>query len=139
MKADDDTYVIVENLRYMLSTHSPTDPVYFGHHFKVIVKQGYCSGGSGYVLSREALARYGKRSKNLCAKDQGAEDVEMGKCMETLQVKMGDSRDALGRTRFHSFDVEMHLKGDYPDWYFEYDKYGATHVSMKYSRRFNVN
>ena len=137
MKADDDTYVIVENLRYMLSTHSPTDPVYFGHHFKVIVKQGYFSGGGGYVLSREALTRYGKRSQNLCSKDQGAEDVEMGRCMEKLKVKTGDSRDALGRTRFHCFNVETHLQGGYPDWYIQYDKYGATHVSMQESCRLN--
>jgi len=39
VQADDDTYVIVENLRYFLSSHDPSEPVYFGHHFKTIVRQ----------------------------------------------------------------------------------------------------
>lgn len=46
MKADDDTFTIVENLRYFLADKDPHDPVYYGHHFGVIVKpQGYYSGG----------------------------------------------------------------------------------------------
>lgn len=46
MKADDDTFVIVENLRHFLSDKDPNEPVYHGHHFKALVKpQGYHSGG----------------------------------------------------------------------------------------------
>ena len=29
----------MENLRYFLSSQDTNDPVYFGHHFKVHVKQ----------------------------------------------------------------------------------------------------
>jgi glycoprotein-N-acetylgalactosamine 3-beta-galactosyltransferase len=39
MKADDDTYVILENLRYFLRDYKSSDPVYFGHHFKKRVTQ----------------------------------------------------------------------------------------------------
>lgn len=42
----------MENLRFMLLAYNPTDPVYFGCKFKPLVKQGYMSGGSGYVLSK---------------------------------------------------------------------------------------
>ena len=52
MKADDDSYVILENLRFLLSDYNSSDPIWFGCEFKVIVKEGYMSGGAGYVLSK---------------------------------------------------------------------------------------
>ena len=42
--------------REFLSTKDPDDPVHFGFKYKAIVKkEGYHSGGPGYVLSREAV------------------------------------------------------------------------------------
>lgn len=42
----------------MLLPHKPSVPIYFGCKFKPFVKQGYMSGGAGYVLSKEALRRF---------------------------------------------------------------------------------
>jgi len=132
LKADDDTYVVVENLRYMLQPHNHSEPVYFGCKFKPYVKQGYMSGGAGYVLSKEALKRFatkGLKDKTgiTCRTDDGgAEDVEMGKCMEGLGVKAGDSRDSIGRGRFFPFVPEHHLIAGHmpPDfWYKKYIYY----------------
>lgn len=58
MKADDDTYMVVENLRFMLAPYNISRPIYFGHRLKTTVKQGFMSGGAGYVLSKEALVRH---------------------------------------------------------------------------------
>ena len=48
MKADDDTYVILENLKAMLKNVDPRKPVYYGARFDVKgFQHGYMSGGSG--------------------------------------------------------------------------------------------
>ena len=65
LKADDDTYVILENLKALLRNYNSEEPLQFGHRFKylgvghlrfefifVIIFQGYMAGGSGYVLSK---------------------------------------------------------------------------------------
>uniref|UniRef100_A0A6A7G1M1 Glycoprotein-N-acetylgalactosamine 3-beta-galactosyltransferase 1 n=1 Tax=Hirondellea gigas TaxID=1518452 RepID=A0A6A7G1M1_9CRUS len=113
LKADDDTYVIVENLRYVLSPYNSSAPLWLGRRFRKFVKKGYMSGGAGYVLSREAvrlLVEEGLPNKKKCRGDSfGAEDVEMGKCLQNVGVVPGDSRDSEGRDRFFPFIPEHHL------------------------------
>ncbi|KZS07143.1 Glycoprotein-N-acetylgalactosamine 3-beta-galactosyltransferase 1 [Daphnia magna] len=113
MKADDDTYVVLENLRYMLSAYNASEPIAFGHKFKPFVQQGFFSGGAGYILSKEATKRFveeGLKNPKKCKKaEPGAEDVEMGRCLANLKVKAGDSRDSYGRGRFFPFVPEDHL------------------------------
>ena len=141
LKADDDTYVIVENLRYFLSSQNSSKPVYFGHHFKTNVKQGFFSGGGGYVLSKEALKRYGLKGSNnstLCKQDGGSEDVFMGRCMERLGVKTGNTTDNLGRSRFHCFDPTKHIMGGFPEWYYQYDANGVKKVTIMFRYISNI-
>ncbi|XP_059481257.1 glycoprotein-N-acetylgalactosamine 3-beta-galactosyltransferase 1-like [Neocloeon triangulifer] len=58
LKADDDTYVIVENLRRLLVLYDPNAAKYLGMQFKKRdLPKGYATGGAGYVLSRGALKK----------------------------------------------------------------------------------
>ena len=110
--------------------HKPQNPIYFGCKFKPFVKQGYMSGGAGYVLSNEAVKRLienGLPDKKKCRLDNdGAEDVEMGKCLQNVGVIAGDSRDSNGRGRFFPFVPEHHLIPGHTDknfWYWKYIYY----------------
>ncbi|BFY98659.1 hypothetical protein BsWGS_01698 [Bradybaena similaris] len=130
LKADDDAYIVVENLRFFLKDYSPEKPVFFGRKFIAPGRKTYMSGGGGYVLSRAAVSRAVKQGfvdSKLCKVGSGSgEDVEMGRCLFNLGVTAGDSRDELGRERFHPFDPQMHLiPGQLLKniWYNEYSYY----------------
>lgn len=124
LKADDDTYVVVENLRYMLFPYPTSYPIYFGCRFNKYVKQGYMSGGAGYVLSTDALVRFVEHglSNELFCKQKGGdyEDVEMGQCLADVNVTAGDSRDAAGRGRFFPFMPEQDIFANMSSWYMDY-------------------
>lgn len=113
-KADDDTYSTIENMRYFLSRYSSRDPIFFGYKLKAIVRQGYMSGGAGYVMSKTALVRFVKDALpdtiNCSPGDNGAEDAEVGRCLENVHIYAGDTRDSLGRGRFFLQTPEFHLR-----------------------------
>ena len=130
LKADDDTYVVVENLRHLLSNYKPTEPIYFGRRFRPYAPKGYMSGGAGYVLSKEAVVRFvkdGLQNPYKCRPDPGgAEDLEIGLCLSHVGVYAGDSRDSLGRETFHPFVPEhLLIPGLIPsdNWFWQYNWY----------------
>ncbi len=142
IKADDDTYLILENLRYLLAAYDSTQPIYFGHKFKKpIVSQGYMSGGGGYAISKagvKQLVEIAYKDDRLCnpaIKPGGAEDIILGQCLQNVGVIAGDSRDSLGRDRFHPVCPFKQLNPDskIPWWITEYAFYENAQVgSLKY-------
>lgn len=88
------------------------------------------SGGAGYVLSKEALKRFYEQGlpnpKKCHPGHDGPEDVNMGKCLENLGVKRGDTRDAYGRNRFMPMAPVDHLIPHHQgrdQWYYKYSYY----------------
>ncbi|XP_055356728.1 glycoprotein-N-acetylgalactosamine 3-beta-galactosyltransferase 1-like [Paramacrobiotus metropolitanus] len=90
----------------------------------LFVDGGYMSGGAGYVLSREAVRRLIERglNKQRCRNDSGGdEDLEMGRCLERVNVKPKNSRDEHDRGRFFPFNITYHMSPGHmsrtTDWY----------------------
>lgn len=78
LKADDDTYMVMENVRELLSQYNPETSLYFGH--RMISNRsidGFMQGGA-YILSRKAVQKFVKTNKNCRKKDGWAEDLYMG-------------------------------------------------------------
>ncbi|KAK5855503.1 hypothetical protein PBY51_005600 [Eleginops maclovinus] len=127
LKADDDTFVVTDNLRRTLSKFDTEKPWYLGRRFHPFLKKGYMSGGAGYVLSKEALRRFitGFQTGK-CTHFSEIEDMALGKCMETMKVELADTRDEKGRQTFHPFPPNHYLIRTPPrrrPWFLIYDYY----------------
>ncbi|CAF2048972.1 unnamed protein product [Rotaria magnacalcarata] len=123
IKADDDTFLIIEHLKAFLREQNTSEPVTFGYNFKVIVPKGYHSGGGSYVLSRESLRRFYEAHQDPalnCRKDGGSEDVEVANCLRKKGVYPGKSLDKQNRELFHPLSFADHFRGTFPDWLLQY-------------------
>eukprot|EP00099_Drosophila_melanogaster_P000852 NP_001033979.1 uncharacterized protein Dmel_CG34056 [Drosophila melanogaster] len=112
LKADDDTFVIMENLRFLLYPYDPEAALYFGHRFRTTFPQGYMSGGAGYVMSRDALRRlnlFAFNNSQFCPINNNSEDRQIGFCLQNVGVVAGDSRDEEGRDRFLPLSLKFML------------------------------
>eukprot|EP00053_Salpingoeca_punica_P014568 m.132659 g.132659 ORF g.132659 m.132659 type:complete len:538 (-) comp16491_c0_seq1:636-2249(-) len=127
MRADDDTYVMMDNLREFLDGYNASTPHYFGKRMVVNNVQFY-SGGSTNILSYEALRWLGQAAmvaprqlfRNI---DTFADDLEFGASLARIQVSAEDSRDSVGSERFMALNVQSERalkKADDPNfWYFK--------------------
>ena len=114
--ANDDTYVVMDNLRHFLAQKCPDEKQSYGKvmkHSTIDDKdvytsgdntRGFIQGGSGWLVSRESIRRFGMamaKDPQFCELKVGAwEDQDMSDCYRKLDVYPGDSRDAEMRERF---------------------------------------
>lgn len=131
LKADDDTYVIMENLRYFLSNKCPDENKTYGYNFN-IAGVAYHSGGGGYALSRETVRQLAVNLQNnasFCSMREGYEDMEISKCLKSLNITPGESRDKQGRERFHCISFKDHWEGN-KNWIESYSMHKVKYVSF---------
>ncbi|KAK4010386.1 hypothetical protein OUZ56_019530 [Daphnia magna] len=148
-KADDDTYAVMENMRHLLSHFNASMPLHLGFKYQhPKVQQGFTSGGSGYILTKVAIRRFvetalarsrnsrGKLATNSqCVLDhQGPEDLNLGICLEELNVTAVDSRDERKVERFLPWSLEDMICGHLKNpgfWYLREFSYYPLKQDMK--------
>ncbi|XP_050416904.2 uncharacterized protein LOC126830554 [Patella vulgata] len=141
LKADDDTFIIVENLRYFLAHQDPKLPVFFGYEFKPKWSQySYMSGGSGYVLSKESLIKLvliGITHPGVCPPKGGAEDVTIGHCLGNIGVKSGHTSDVFHKETFIPLGFRYRLTNT-PPWFIEYSVQPVSKTNT-FSSRYSIS
>uniref|UniRef100_A0A0N5B5N4 N-acetylgalactosaminide beta-1,3-galactosyltransferase n=1 Tax=Strongyloides papillosus TaxID=174720 RepID=A0A0N5B5N4_STREA len=111
IKADDDTYVIMENLRAFLLNEDPNKHGYHGFRMAEGGKSdphAYNSGGAGYVMSKKTvkeLVEKGFGDSKYCRQtDEAFDDLEVGLCLEKLGAIPSTSLDSRDRVLFNALD-----------------------------------
>lgn len=116
LKADDTSYMILENLRYLLSLHKMKKPLQLGLKYKhERIIDGYIADKPGYVINKPALQRIAviliphvdEFLKNSIT-DLPVE-VKLGLLFKSVGIELIDSRDYRGKERFHPFDPKSHV------------------------------
>ncbi|XP_053614042.1 glycoprotein-N-acetylgalactosamine 3-beta-galactosyltransferase 1-like isoform X2 [Plodia interpunctella] len=130
LKADDETYVIVENLKYMLNDYNTNDPIYFGFRIKLNpAKDEFFNGRASYVLSREALTLLVSTGliPRLCSTSPlGYTEIkDLTNCLEKLGVILMDTRDKYKTGRFFPFLPNQHINAETNKnvWFWIYNYY----------------
>ncbi|CAD5213388.1 unnamed protein product [Bursaphelenchus xylophilus] len=108
LRADDDAYVLVDNARTLVKEHDPEKPAVLGYRWGFFEPRGYVDGGV-YIVSRAGMKVFNDIMKNdtICPDFHRAEeDQEISRCLAKVGVYPVDTRDKLGRERFHHFHID---------------------------------
>ncbi|CAJ0574680.1 unnamed protein product, partial [Mesorhabditis spiculigera] len=116
LKADDDTYVILENLRAYLAELDPSIPYYLGYRLRPFLLQ--IPGISRHYNRQESifgtrLQRWGSGlygNETLCPDDKD-EDVGLARCFADIQIYPHDTRNERGQQRFNALRPNEMFKG----------------------------
>jgi len=119
LKVEINTFVIMENLRYFVSSLDPAIPFYFGHTLSSTWGTSYNSAAAGILMSRGALVQLQKAlAKRVCADDgTSSSDIELGSCLAKISIYPQDTRDGNGHARFLPFDLQTHLLKKHSSWF----------------------
>uniref|UniRef100_A0AC35TNN6 N-acetylgalactosaminide beta-1,3-galactosyltransferase n=1 Tax=Rhabditophanes sp. KR3021 TaxID=114890 RepID=A0AC35TNN6_9BILA len=87
-KADDDSYLLLNNLKKFLKKFDHTKAYYIGHPLKFNSLK-YNSGGTGYILSREAVKQLSEKliyNETICPFNI-FEDEGIGMCLKNINIE----------------------------------------------------
>ena len=139
-KCDDDTYAIVENLKFMLSFLDPAQPSILGMKFRPPRHKDlwWMSGGPGYIFSRAALHKVVRHIKDDCMNDhtRPSEDQLVSICAQQMNITVVSSLDQHGKSRILPLTPELHIpdgeiaKSPYK-WVLKYAAGGRREVEGK--------
>lgn len=134
LKADDDTYLIMENLRYFLKGLNQNEPTYLGYQLEPTwYDSPYMSGGAGYVFNSaglKLLVEKGLKSPGTCREKGSFEDLEVGRCALKAGVHIHSSLDRFERETFHPEKIHDYIPGPPPQWLYYYSRNKPKGVSF---------
>ncbi len=82
LKIDDDSFIIMENLRLFILNTDPFVPQFYGFSMGEKSKW-FNSGGPGYVISAQNLEKL-VRSVHICSNATSEEDVRIAECLKLV-------------------------------------------------------
>uniref|UniRef100_A0AC35UBT7 N-acetylgalactosaminide beta-1,3-galactosyltransferase n=1 Tax=Rhabditophanes sp. KR3021 TaxID=114890 RepID=A0AC35UBT7_9BILA len=120
IKFDDDTYIVMENLRAFLLNKNSSKPQIHGFQLQnknETEKESWVQGGSGFVMSNSAmklLTEVGLDDPKYCRQDENVpEDIEIVYCLRRLNVTFGIGVDKHNKPHFSPFPAgEFAYPGD---------------------------
>jgi len=131
----DDMMYVIENLRAYLGSEeisrsrAERSGLFIGRVFQPPGQTIFNSGGAGYILDNKAVKILAENiDTSKCYPHQRGfwEDVNVANCLKKSPAKIVpyDTRDSVGRERFHPFNPGLQLTyriPPNPDWYAKYN------------------